>query len=434
MNSNKQKTNLIKLLICLVAVIIISLFSALCGCSSYKSSYEWALDTIEKYYVGGEFDASRAEEQTPAALAKLLDRYSAYYTKEEFDEVLSSNEGNFYGLGVTLQTVEGAGAMVVTVAGNSPALAAGLEPGDIIIGGKAQGESVTFENYAQLSEFISARKASEKFTLKTEERDYTVSKESFTQSYVFMSTKTTGWEFRSTVGDKLAMFENKDRSLDYLPEGTAYVNLSQFFGDAAEEFGQVVEKFNSSSMHTLILDLRNNGGGYVNVMQSIGGYFVKSASKVAMSAVYKSGRKDSFKCFNHKNKIGDSVQVYILANSGTASASEALIGVLVDYGISSFKNIFLSDYSEEYLLSFGEGVKTGQSYGKGIMQSTYTYKKTGEVLKLTNAKIYWPNGKCIHDTGVTASDGCILVKTENTVTKGDKELQDVVEAIKSRQS
>lgn len=425
MNPNVRKSDLTKFLICLAVALIVGFSCSLYGCK-VLTSYEWALLTIEKNYVGGEFDPSLAEEQTPQALAKLLDKYSAYYTKEEYEEVLKSNEGEFYGIGITLQKVDGAGAMVVTVSGNSPAHAAGLEPGDIITGGEAHGESVTFENYAQFSEFIDARGKSEQFILRTDEGEYTLSKESFTQSYVTMSTKHTGWEFRSTVGSRLAMFENIDIAKDFLPEDAAYVRLSQFYGDASDEFGKVVEKFNASSLGTLILDLRNNGGGYVNVMQSIGGYFVKSASRVAMTAVYKDGSSTSFRCFNHAQKIGDGVKVYILANSGTASASEALIGVLVDYGISSYENVFISEYTWQS--------SRGRTYGKGIMQSMYENKWTHEVLKLTNAKIYWPSGKCIHEVGLTAEDGCTPVGTENTVTKGDKELQTVVEIIKSRQA
>lgn len=420
-----KQSNFFKILICIFSALFICLSSVFYGCI-IPSSYDWALETIEKHYVGGEFDPSLAEEKTPAALAALLDKYSAYYTKEQYDEVIKSNAGEFYGIGVTIQKVDGAGAMIVSVSGNSPALKAGLEPGDVIIGGEAQGGSVTFENYVQFTEFIDAREKGEQFTLKTEDGEYTLSKESFTQSYVTMRTKNTGWEFRSSVGDSLALFENVHLSLDFLPEDAAYIRLSQFYGGAANEFGRVVEKFNAYSMHTLILDLRSNGGGYVNVMQSIGGYFVKSASKVAMTAVYKSGSTEKYYCGKHSEKIGEDVQVYILANSGTASASEALIGVLVDYGICKYENIFLSDY-------IGQS-STGRTYGKGIMQSMYVNGWTKEVLKLTNAKIYWPNGKCIHDIGLTRDDGCTLVQTENTVTKGDKELRDVVQIIKSRQS
>ena len=424
MHSEIRQFKFSKTLICLFVSLLLGLCTLLSGCV-VQSSYDWALETIEKNYVGGEFDPNMAEEKTPAALAKLLDRYSAYYTKEQYEEVMKSNAGEFYGIGVTLQKVDGAGAMIVTVSGNSPALKAGLKAGDIIIGGEAGGESVTFENYAQFTQFVDSRAKGEQFILRTEEGEYTLAKESFTQSYVTMSTKNTGWEFRSSAGSGLALYENLDLSLDCLPVDAAYVRLSQFYGGAANEFGRIVEKFNSYSMNTLILDLRNNGGGYVDVMQNIGGYFVKSASKVAMSAVYKSGKSEKYYCGNHSQKIDGDAQVYILANSGTASASEALIGVLVDYGVCSYGNIFISDYT---------GLSaTGRTYGKGIMQSMYRNGWTGEVLKLTCAKIYWPNGKCIHDTGLTAADGCTLVQTEDTVTKGDKELQDVVEIIKSRQ-
>ncbi len=65
------------------------------------------------------------------------------------------------------------------------------------------------------------------------------------------------------------------------------------------------------------------------------------------------------------------------------------------------------------------------------MQSTFVNKPTGEALKLTTAKIYWPNGKCIHGEGLTLADGCKSVKTPWVVTKGDTELQSVVQMIKS---
>ena len=425
MYSDIKKSNFFKISICLFVAFLLWISVFFSGCI-IPSSYDWALETIEKHYVGGEFDPSQAEEKTPAALAALLDKYSAYYTKEQYEEVIKSNAGEFYGIGVTLQKVDGAGALIVSVSGNSPALKAGLEAGDVIIGGEAHGESVTFEDYTQFTQFIDARAKGEQFILRTEDGEYTLSKESFTQSYVTMSTKSTGWEFRSSVGSELALFENMHLSLDFLPEDAAYIRLSQFYGGAANEFGRIVEKFNAYSMNTLILDLRNNGGGYVDIMQSLGGYFVKSASKVAMTAVYKSGKSEKYYCGNHSQKIDEGVQVYILANSNTASASEALIGVLVDYGICSYENIFISDY-------IGQS-STGRTYGKGIMQSMYVNGWTKEVLKLTCAKIYWPNGKCIHDIGLTAADGCILVQTENTVTKEDKELRDVVRIIKSRQS
>lgn len=430
-NTAGAKMRAVKIIVAALCAALTAFAAAVCGCDLFMtSSYDWAVRTIEENYVGGEFDKSQAREKTPAALAELLDPYSAYYTAEEYEALIRSNAGEFYGIGVTLTPAEGAGAMVVTVSGNSPAKEAGLVPGNVITGGEVKGKSATFRNYAELSAFIDARGKGEKFTLITEDGAHTLSRESFTQSYVEMRTNSTGWDFRSGEGG-MVLYEDKSAALSCLPDGAAYVRFAQFYGDADKEFGKLVEKFNAGSCDTLILDLRNDGGGYVDIMQSMGGYFVQSASKTAMTVKYKNGRTQNYKCKNHSAKISGGAKVYVLANSGTASASEALLGVLIDYGITDFGNVFVSDYSEEYLASH-EGVATGRTYGKGIMQSSFVNYRTGEVLKLTNAKIYWPNGKCIHGTGLTEGDGCVLIKTDNVVTKGDKELQAAVEIIKGR--
>ncbi len=109
---------------------------------------------------------------------------------------------------------------------------------------------------------------------------------------------------------------------------------------------------------------------------------------------------------------------------------------MVCYGALEYKNIFLSDYSAEYtdwLKSNKQEVKTAQSFGKGIMQSTFINQSTGEALKLTTAKIYWPDGKtCIHDVGLTEKDGCTVVKDVKWQhTKDDEELERVIDAIKA---
>ena len=104
--------------------------------------------------------------------------------------------------------------------------------------------------------------------------------------------------------------------------------------------------------------------------------------------------------------------VYVLANSSTASASEALIGVLVDYGFVEPENILLSDFSEEFTAWSDGEYGTKRSYGKGIMQSPFVNFWTREVLKLTTAEIFWPNGKSIHGVGVTTDDGCRTVEAD----------------------
>ncbi len=407
---------------------------------SYVSAYEWVVNTINKNYYY-DFDADDCEGLSIKEIAAKLDRYSAYYTAEEYKAVIRENEGAKSGLGITYNYIPSEGARIVSVLGNSPAYLNGIRAGDTLTGGKftenGTQKSVNFTDAQSFSGFIDGRETGEKFILTAkaengkQEEDFEVSKEFYTASYTFYATNKTAWEVRYAENSKQPSFiEAPEDKIEYLPEGAAYIRLNQFFGNAGGEFGKLIEKFNAENCTSLILDLRNNGGGYVSVMQDIAGYFTSAITDktyVAMTAQYKNGKKEVSNCVKHSGEqlVPKGTDVYVLANSGTASASEALTGVLISCGALKYENIFLSDFSEKYLNFAGAGAKTAQSYGKGIMQTTFVKRFTGEALKLTTAQIYWPNGKCIHDVGLTVKDGCRLSKAEWTATKGDTELEKI---------
>lgn len=431
----------VRIVFTVVIAVLIALSSFFIGFYTHKltqsqnlASLEWALSVIDQYYYfSEEFDGEQAHDASLKGIASLLDRYSEYYTAEEYAALINSNSGEKQGIGISYNFVEGRGAVIVSVMENSPACKQGLRSGDVIKSGACGGESVNFSVAEDFTKFMDARKNGEKFTLNTEDGSVTLSKEAYSASYAFLAMRDTAWECVSYgEGKSPALVENRQRAISYLPEGSAYINLSQFYGGMADEFGALMSKFNAQGCTSMYLDLRNNGGGYVSVMQDVAGYFTSSLSdeaRVAMTAEYKNGRKEVYDCVRHTGSglVPEDTTVYVLANSGTASASEALIGVLVSYGIVDYGNIFISDYSQEYLDWAGDGAKTAQTYGKGIMQSTFVNYKTGEALKLTTARIYWPNGKCIHDVALSAKDGCRLVEAEWTATKGDSELKRVVE-------
>lgn len=431
----KKRTFLIKLCAVFAAVVIAAL-SFLSGCSSDTKS--WMLKTIEKnYYFYDDFDKSGLDELSPVEISARLDMYSRYYTAEEYEAEYNDNQGSKSGVGLYTNFIEGRGVYVVSVVGNSPASIAGIAAGDILTGGKRNGEVTPFNAPSDFPDFVSSFGTGEKFSLISAEKEFEVSRENYTASYAYMATCDTAWEFVSSADGGLALSENPSKARAYLPDDAAYINLSQFFGTAAGEVGALLKKFNASHKTSLFLDLRNNGGGYVSVMQDIAGYFTStlySEAQVAMIAEYRSGKKQLWKTYMHE---GDSLvpkdtNVYVLANSGTASASEALIGVLVSYGFLKYENIFISDYSEEYLEWAGGEEKTAQTYGKGIMQSTFVKYPQGDALKLTTALIKWPNDKCIHGVALSAKDGCTIVPAEWSATKNDGELQKVVEIIAGR--
>ena len=411
-----------------------------------KSSYQWAMETIKKNYLY-DFDEKAAQElfdgtetdefKLKTVSAQMLDAYSTYYTAEEYNAIMQDNAGEKSGLGISYNFVEDEGVKLITVVGNSPAYNAGLRAGDVIVKYGYSGDETEIKKAEDFSKFIDARAKGEKFTVYTEEDAFEISKEIYSASYTFFATNTTAWSVSYPSGNQGFLVENPADSLTFLPEGFGYIKLNQFYGNAGAEFGKLVEKFNASKCTSLILDLRNNGGGYVSVMQDIAGYFVssvKSGTNVAMTAKYKNGKKEVYNCVKKSGAqlVPKETEVYVLANSGTASASEALTGVLVSYDIVKYENIFISDFSQNYkdwyaVQGYGN-LKTAQSYGKGIMQSTFYNNKTHEALKLTTAKIYWPqkdgNEKCIHDVGLTKDDGCTVVpNVEWTATRTDTELK-----------
>lgn len=436
----KNSTKILKTVAAVAVALAIAAASFFAGYFTRKlkqgdslSSYEWVLKIIKHNYYG-EFDGEAAGELSLKALASKLDAYSEYYTAEEYAQLIKDNAGAKSGIGVTLNFIENKGAYIVTVMGNSPAYRAGITAGDLIASGTVDGKTAEFNTYDDFTGFMDARKTGEKFTLSTADNSFELAREEYTASYASMFTRNMEWGFSFTENGKIEPFAKANLSMSYLPEDTAYIRLSQFYGTAGEEFGRLIKNFNANRCASLILDLRNNGGGYVPVMQDIAGCFVSSAtdkSCVAMTAKYKNGREERYDCVKRSGDelVPQGTKIYVLANSGTASASEALIGVLVSYGLLEYENIFLSDFSQEYLNYVGAGAKTKQSYGKGIMQSTFVNFFTGEALKLTTAQIYWPNGNCIHGVGLTPENGCRLSPAEWTATKGDNELQYVIKQI-----
>lgn len=421
-----------------LALVVCAAFIA--GCA--VSSYDWFVSTIRKQYYY-EVDTSAFEGTNLKELAaKHLDRYSAYYTAEEYRAVVNSNAGSKSGIGISYSFVEGKGIYISTVVGNSPAYKSGLRAGEWLEKGSANGTQITFNSANDFSDLITSVGDGVKITLDSADgtSSYEVAKAEYTATYTRMSTNSEGWIFTDSEDGGIAILPEYSEIKTYLPDGTAYINLSQFYGTAAKEFDVLIKKFNAENCTSLILDLRTNGGGYVSVMQDMAYNFSGSTKTLAMLSRNKKGREEKFYCTkvnSNASVLPKNVKVYVLANAGTASASEALIGAMVSYGVLDYKDIFVSDYGEEYinwLQSTGQEVKTARSYGKGIMQSTFVHSFSGDALKLTTAGIFWPDKTTsIHDKGVTVADGCTPVLAEWEHTRADEELLRVVEIISERQ-
>lgn len=261
---------------------------------------------------------------------------------------------------------------------------------------------------------------------------YSVTMTEYNATYCYYRDSSGTYCFRPNQNNKLELSPSSPMGAENLEldDHTAYIALTQFTGTAAAEFKECLNKMKESGRKHLILDLRGNGGGYMDVFVEIAACLLKETSgsgaqKVAY-AKFKDGATVSYSARKslYKDYFVDDSHISVLADEYTASASECLIGALIDY-----KTI---DYSDIYLRENENGV--AKSYGKGIMQ-THFEDKYGNTLKLTSAEIFWPkSNKTIHDVGVTPQDGAVAIPSALLPDEADSFLQRAVELIKNKQN
>jgi carboxyl-terminal processing protease len=336
----------------------------------------------------------------------ILDKYSDYYTKEEYDIIKKSAKGIRYGVGLAfLKNSEG--IFIDTVLGNSPSENAGVKVGGKVLGITTDGEfKPADENFFTVMDGIeNGESYSLKISYDGEENVFDLTGQEYSETFVYYTDSQSSYRFSDKNGtSSMAMVKWQTEIDGLIPEKTGYIRYTSFSGTKDNIYGSatqiktVLEKFKEDGNSKLILDLRGNGGGYMDIMFSVASHFigVKNGGKVLVSqAEYKKGKVDKF----YSNKVDylnyGFEKIVILADDGTASASEALIGACLDYDTRNIVNVVLSRSEEN-----GEYVY--RTYGKGIMQTTYENFTMGDAIKLTTAKIYWPTSNvCIHDVGIT---------------------------------
>ena len=411
----------------IVAVALI-LSVTLAACATKTTSSQWVAEIISEYYYT-DVEVTDADTLSPDEIvAKYLDRYSVYYTAEEYAELLYGNAGNSVSYGAGIVFLPGEGAVIISCTGNSPAWKSGIRVGDVIAYAVIDGKTTEIDSSEAMEEFSSATAdgSCTQFTLANGLEVKLETYSQYKQSYVLLATNTTAWYF---TFDGLTMQESPSDAIPSLPDGTAYIGLSEFSGDADKQFQFAVEKFNSLGCDSLILDLRSNPGGELDITGEIAACFENIAGKTLLTAKGKAVN-DTYTCpvLKEEFTLKDGIDVAVMANSGTASASEVLMGALLDYKVISYSDIYLSDYTDSYLALAGEGAKTASTYGKGCMQYIIPNSSTGEALRLTAAILYWPNGNCINERGITKADGCNVVSAPYPSSAVNEELDQVIAA------
>ena len=347
--------------------------------------------------VTGEQRALTEDDYADALVKAFLDQYSTYYSPEEYQKQIAESFGDYKGIGIGFYDDSIELGMVV---GNSPAYKAGLRAGDKIISGKCGNMTENFTTATEIIEFLS-KCGDDAISLFVEGKTApaVVYANEYSASYVLYYDSEKIYEFSSDFGAEPVGVERANTEYTDIPVGntdTAYIKFDLFEANAATQLNSALEYMKSRGRTKLIFDLRNNGGGYMNVLTETASLFIDNngaKNSVVAYAIDKNGNREVFSTYsnNYKSFITSTV---VIANENTASASECLIGAMCHYGA-------LGQNPEDKIVLELNDEGVAKSYGKGIMQTTYVLRNGG-AFKLTTAKIYWPDAKtCIHGTGVT---------------------------------
>lgn len=320
-----------------------------------KLSYMQAL--IDQYYLF-EGDEKQGQEDSEDWIYRgfaysLNDPYSTYYNADEYATLNEELEGEYYGIGVQVsQNIKTGIIQVVKVFKGSPAQKAGMLPGDLI--NKVDDILATGQDLSLLvSDHI---KGPEGTTVPIQ-----VYREA-TDEYIDMDVE------RKKI-------ENPTVEYDMLDNHIGYVAVSSFDTITVKQFKTAIDVLESKGMKSLIVDLRNNGGGAVQTAEEMADYLLPKG-KLVVSFKGK-GVPDSEYYTEGDHQVD--VPIVMLVNGQSASASEVLTGALRD-----------NDWATIV------GTKT---FGKGIAQGVFEMAD-GSALKLTTAYYYVPSGECIHEIGI----------------------------------
>lgn len=339
---------------------------------------------VQKYYLN-EIDAEQVENYLyKGMIAGLDDAYAAYYTKEEYQSMMDSTNGSYYGIGVEMSQNMTTGIITITrVFEGSPAEEAGLLPGDVIY--KVQDTEVTGED---LTKVVSMVKGAEGTTV-----PISVAREGESDYLTFDVERRT-----------IEISTVEHRMLD---GNIGYISIASFDDVTVNQFLTALEDLENQGETALIIDLRNNGGGLVSSAGSILDRLLPEGLIVYTEDKY--GNREELKsdAENYFDK-----PLAVLVNGNSASASEIFAGAIKDYGIGTLVGT--------------------QTFGKGIVQKVYPLSD-GTAVKLTVSKYYTPKGNNIHGIGITPDVEVELdADVANAITipeEKDNQLQKAVEIL-----
>ncbi len=347
------------------------------------SKIEEALVRVYDEYIDEVSFDTLVEGAISGIASSTGDPYTRYMSQEEFDELLVEGDQEYVGIGTHLiYDTDKQGILILGIMPDSPALDAGLKAGDVIY--YVEGNRVTLENYKEKVDVIKGE-------------------------------ENTSVKLIIARGDELKEFnvtrkKIKENNISYnvLDDNIGYIRIWGFENKTYEQFKDAYDKLRAQNISGLIIDLRNNPGGFVDQALYIANLLVPESNALKLVS-----RKGVEKVYKTTSNTQIDIPLAVVVNQNSASSSEILSSIIKD----SKKGVIV-------------GAKT---YGKGIVQTT---KKLsfGGALSITTAKYYTESGVEIHKNGIEPNIKVELdEKDKNEFSlpyEKDLQLQKAVEYVK----
>jgi len=344
-----------RLRVCAALLIIYMLLLFSGNVVQAASSLDEAKYLLNLYYVEDLSVQAMKATSMHELISAIDDPYTTYMSPEAYKQFVEAVENSFSGIGITVEQVED-GILILSVIKESGAEEAGLKPGDIIL--EADGHVLAGMDLSEALTYIKGEEG----------------------TFVYLKIKRENEVFNVLVQRRYLKLPTVEGKL--LDGNIAYIRIYSFGSDTDEHFERYLKEFESKDPAGYIIDIRSNGGGYVDSTLKIAGHFI--GSNVAMLAASKWG-------IDRYTALDDNIvvdrPVFLLVDMFSASASEILAGALQDYN----KAILVGE----------------RTYGKGSMQSLFPLSDGG-ALKLTTNYIYTPKGRIFNELGLEPD-----VKIEN---------------------
>lgn len=340
---------------------------------------------IDNYYYFDIDPEVQEESFYDGIMNGLDDPYSVYYTKEEYQDLLEDNSGEYFGVGAVVTQDATMKVSVVRPIKGSPAEAAGVKADDVIV--EVDGTEITDQELSLAVEMIRGEKGTT------------------AHIKVYRPSEDKYVEF------DIQRAEVENVSVDYrmLENNVGYISITQFYENTPKEYKEAVEDLEKQGAKGLIVDLRDNPGGLLNAVVDMCAYTLDGGNIVTTKD--RDGKITS--SFDDKDDHCIDIPMVVLVNGNSASASEIFAGAMKD-----------TDTAELV------GTTT---FGKGIVQSILPLSD-GTAIKITVSKYFTPGGNDIHEIGIEPDYEVELEDRSNAVNldyEDDLQLHKAEEVIQS---